>query len=111
MKVVLVGPPTLTDADIARVLPEGTDEIIPAGTWGTHDCILRYVNTHGIKLTEFYIEFEFFGPLAITEHFMRAIDYGDSVVIFPDSSIPESDNFIAQCEKQHKPLTVAEAGR
>lgn len=107
MKVVLVGPPTLTDADISRWLPEGTDEIIPAGTWGTHDCILRYVNTHGIKLTEFYIEFEFFGPLAIMEHFMRAIDYADSVVLFPDSSIPETDDFIAQCEKQHKPLKIA----
>ncbi|MBR6790206.1 MAG: hypothetical protein IKM31_04990 [Oscillospiraceae bacterium] len=108
MKIAFAAPQNITAAELAAHLPEDTDEIVPAGTWGTSRDVLRYANTNGIKVTEFLVEYEMFGPSAMMEHFMRAIDYADQVLIFPGDGLPDAENYVRQCRLQKKPLQVIE---
>lgn len=105
MKVAFTGPQSVTASDIVPYLPEGTDEIIPAGMWSAGESMLQYANTNGIKVTEYLVEYEFFGTMALMEHFMRAIDRADQVIIFREG-LPDAESYIDQCRKQRKPLRV-----
>ena len=107
MKVAVTAPSDIALDLLTAHLPEDTCEIIPAGIWGAGESMLRYAKSRGIKVTELFVEYEEFGPMALLEHFMRAIDYADRVIIFR-GSLPDIDSYIGQCELHRKPLTVVD---
>ena len=108
MKIAVTAPSDIALAELAAHLPEDIGEIIPAGVWGAGRSLLQYAVPRGIKVTELFVEYEEFGPMALLEHFMRAIGSADRVIIFRDGSLPDIDRYIEQCGLHRKPLTVVD---
>jgi len=84
MKTAIIGSRGITDIDIGRYLPEGTDEIVSGGAKGVDTLAREFAVRHGIKLTEFlpdYREYRRGAPLKRNE---QIVEYADVILAFWD---------------------------
>ena len=106
MKVAIIGSRNLTVSDLGAYLPEGTTEIVSGGVRGIDTCTREYAQTKGIKLTEYFPEYERYDRGAPIKRNREIIDYADIVIAFWDGASRGTKCVIDQCFRDHKKLVV-----
>ena len=110
MKVAVIGSRGLTVKDLGKYLPPDTTEIISGGAKGVDTCAREYANTHGIKLTEFLLEYKKFGHSAPLKRNITIIENADLVLAFWDGSSRGTKFVIDNCRRLGVEVKVSAAG-
>ncbi len=102
MKVAVIGSRSLTVKHLENYLPNGTTEIVSGGARGIDTCAKKYAEEVGIKLTEFFPQYELYGRSAPLRRNIQIINYADCVLAFWDGNSHGTRFVIETCKKQGK---------
>lgn len=103
MKIAVIGSRNLIINNLGDYLPINVTEIISGGAKGIDSCAKKYALEKGIKLTEFYPEYQKYGKGAPLRRNLQIIDYADIVLAFWDGKSRGTKFVIEQCRKKEKP--------
>ncbi len=92
--------------ELAKYLPEGTDEIVSGGAKGVDSLAREYALANGLKLTEFLPEYEKYGRGAPLRRNLEIVKYADTVLAFWDGISRGTAHVIKSCEKSGKSVRV-----
>lgn len=106
MKIAVIGSRNLTVKDLKQYLPENVTEIVSGGAAGIDSCAREYARANGMKLTEFFPNYEKYGRRAPIMRNDLIIDYADMVLAFWDGSSRGTKYVIESCKKKNKKITV-----
>lgn len=106
MKVAIVGSRSLTVDDLEKYLPDDVTEIVSGGAKGIDTCARDYAIDNGIKLTEFYPEYNKYGRSAPIKRNQQIIEYADIVIAFWNGTSRGTFNVIESCRKIGKKIKV-----
>lgn len=106
MKIAIIGSRNLTVKDLKQYLPENVTEIVSGGAAGIDSCAREYARTNGMKLTEFFPNYEKYGRRAPIIRNDLIIDYADMVLAFWDGSSRGTKYVIESCKKKNKKIAV-----
>lgn len=106
MKIAIVGSRSLTVPDLQRYLPKDVTEIVSGGAQGVDTSARAYARAKGLKLTEFFPNYEKYGRSAPLVRNDQIIDYADAVFAFWDGQSRGTKYVIDTCKKKHKKVTV-----
>ena len=84
MKLAIVGSRTLTNIALEQYVMKDVTEIVSGGAVGVDRCAAEYAKSKGIKLTEFYPDYERYGRAAPIIRNKKIVDYADAVIAFWD---------------------------
>lgn len=84
MRVAVVGARGIQIEDLGAYLPEETSMIVSGGVKGVDSCARKYAGSHGIRLLEFFPEYERYGRAAPIKRNDRILENADHAVIFWD---------------------------
>ena len=98
MKVAVIGTRSLYVADIGSHLPQGCTEIVSGGARGVDTCAANYAHDVGLKLTEFYPDYDRYGKVAPLVRNREIVDYADRVVAFWDGESGGTRYVINYCQ-------------
>jgi predicted Rossmann fold nucleotide-binding protein DprA/Smf involved in DNA uptake len=99
MKVAVIGSRGLSVTDLGRYLPENTTEIVSGGAKGVDTSAREYALSHGIKLTEFLLEYTKYGRSAPLKRNITIIGYSDIVLAFWDGKSSGTKFVIDNCHR------------
>ncbi|MBE6606686.1 MAG: hypothetical protein E7635_06585 [Ruminococcaceae bacterium] len=107
MKVAIIGSRGLCVNDFSPYLPDGITEIVSGGARGIDTSAREYANRHGILITEFFPEYDKYGPKA-APHIRndKIIDYADIVLAFWDGRSRGTRSVIEKCKQRGKKVIV-----
>ena len=103
MKVAVVGSRTLTQIPLAEYLPPQCTEIVSGGARGVDTYARDYALSHGLKLTEFYPDYDRYGRSAPLVRNDQIVAHADMVLAFWDGVSRGTLYTLRQCKKQGKP--------
>ena len=83
MRIAIVGSRSITVDNIGDYIAN-VDEIVSGGAAGIDKCAAKYAKEHGIKLTEFLPEYEFYGRAAPIIRNKKIVDYAEKVIVIWD---------------------------
>ena len=106
MKVAVVGSRNLTVTDLRRYLPQGVTEIVSGGARGIDTCAREYAQRNGLKLTEFFPDYQKYGRTAPLKRNLQIIAYADIVVVFWDGESHGTRFVIERCRKMNKKVIL-----
>ena len=106
MKVAIIGSRNLIVNDLQNYLPPNVTEIVSGGAKGIDTCAREYAQNNGIKLTEFFPEYDKYGRSAPLKRNLLIIGYADEVVAFWDGRSRGTGYVIDNCKKMNKRVTV-----
>lgn len=106
MKVAVVGSRNLTIENFEKYLPKDTNEIVSGGARGIDTCAREYAIKNGLKLTEFFPEYDKYSRNAPLRRNLQIIDYADCVIVFWDGESRGTKYVIDHCKKQNKKVIV-----
>ena len=106
MKVAVVGSRNLTVTDLRRYLPQGVTEIVSGGARGIDTCAREYAQRNGLKLTEFFPDYQKYGRTAPLKRNLQIIAYADIVVVFWDGESHGTKFVIERCRKMNKKIIL-----
>lgn len=106
MKVAVVGSRNLTVTDLHRYLPQGVTEIVSGGARGIDTCAREYAQRNGLKLTEFFPDYQKYGRTAPLKRNLQIIAYADIVVVFWDGESHGTKFVIERCRKMNKKVIL-----
>lgn len=106
MKIAVIGSRNLIINNLGDYLPINVTEIISGGAKGIDSCAKKYALEKGIKLTEFYPEYQKYGKGAPLRRNLQIIDYADIVLAFWDGKSRGTKFVIEQCRKKGKTVRV-----
>ena len=106
MKVAVVGSRNLTVTDLRRYLPQGVTEIVSGGARGIDTCAREYAQRNGLKLTEFFPDYQKYGRTAPLKRNLQIIAYADMVVAFWDGESHGTRFVIEHCRKMNKKVIL-----
>lgn len=106
MKVAVIGSRGLKVDNLGEYLPEGTTEIISGGAKGVDACAREYAISHGIKLTEFFPEYEKYGKSAPLKRNISIIESADIVIAFWDGKSNGTRFVIEKCHEMGKEIKI-----
>lgn len=106
MKIAVIGSRNLIINNLGDYLPINVTEIISGGAKGIDSCAKKYALEKGIKLTEFYPEYQKYGKGAPLRRNLKIIDYADIVLAFWDGKSRGTKFVIEQCRKKGKTVRV-----
>lgn len=106
MKVAIIGSRGLSVADLGKYLPEGTTEIVSGGARGVDTSAREYAISRGLKLTEFFPEYDKYGKGAPLKRNITIIEYADLVLAFWDGQSHGTKFVIDNCKQRNIPVKV-----
>lgn len=106
MKIAVIGSRNLIINNLGDYLSINVTEIISGGAKGIDSCAKKYALEKGIKLTEFYPEYQKYGKGAPLRRNLQIIDYADIVLAFWDGKSRGTKFVIEQCRKKGKTVRV-----
>ena len=106
MKVAIIGSRNLTVNDLESYLPEGVTKIVSGGAKGIDNCAGKYARANGLKLTEFFPEYDKYGRSAPLKRNLQIIEYADCVLAFWDGQSRGTKYVIDNCKKKNKKVSV-----
>ena len=106
MRVAVIGSRDLEVEDLEKYLPEETVEIVSGGARGIDACARRYALKRGLKLTEFFPDYEQFGKSAPLRRNITIIENSDLVLAFWDGASRGTRFVIDHCKKTGKPIKI-----
>ena len=83
MRIAIVGSRTITEVKIENYVSK-TDEIVSGGAVGVDFCAAEYARKNGLKLTEFFPQYERYGRAAPIVRNKEIVDYAEKIIVFWD---------------------------
>lgn len=77
MRVAVVGSRNMEIKHLGEYLPEKVTEIVSGGARGIDACARKYALENGLKLKEFFPEYNKYGKVAPLKRNLQIIDYAD----------------------------------
>ena len=106
MKIAIVGSRNITNLELREYIPEDVDEIVSGGATGVDSCAAKYAINNGIKLTEFYPQYDLYGRAAPIVRNKKIVEYADKIIIFWDGNSKGTLSVIKYAEKIGKSFNV-----
>ena len=106
MKVAVIGSRSLTVQNLGEYLPQGVTEIVSGGAKGIDTCAREYAQRNGLKLTEFFPDYQKYGRTAPLKRNLQIIAYADIVVVFWDGESHGTRFVIERCRKMNKKVIL-----
>lgn len=106
MKLAIIGSRNLKCNGLSQVVPPETTEIVSGGARGIDTCAKEFAIQNGLKLTEFYPEYEKYGREAPLIRNDLIIDYCDEVLAIWDGRSSGTRYVIDNCKRRNKRITV-----
>ena len=108
MIIAVIGSRKLVVEDLSVYLPENTTEIVSGGAMGIDSCAKEYAIRNGVKITEFFPDYQRFGRAAPIKRNEQIVEYADEVIAFWDGASRGTKYVIEYCKKKNKRVTVFE---
>ena len=106
MKMAVVGSRTITQIPLEHVIPPQCTEIVSGGARGVDTCAKQFALSHGLKLTEFYPDYDRYGRAAPLKRNDQIVAHADMVLAFWDGESRGTLYTLRQCKKQGKPYRL-----
>ena len=106
MKVAIVGSRNLTNIALDRYINDEAEEIVSGGAVGVDLCAAKYAKSKGLRLTEFFPQYECYGRAAPIVRNKQIVDYADEIIVFWNGSSRGTLSVIKYAQKTGKPLKV-----
>ena len=106
MKVAVIGSRGIESVDLEEYLPKECDEIVSGGAKGVDRCAAAFAKEKGMKLTEFFPQYERYGRAAPIRRNYQIVEYADEVLAFWDGASKGTLSVIKHCEKTNTPCTI-----
>ena len=106
MKIAIVGSRSLQVKDLENYIPENVTEIVSGGAVGIDSCARQYARKKGLRLTEFFPNYEKYDSKAPLVRNLQIIEYADSVIAFWDGKSTGTRHVINHCREQNKKIRV-----
>lgn len=106
MKLAIVGSRSLANIMLEPYVWKEVEEIVSGGAVGVDSCAAEYAKRNGIKLTEFFPEYERYGRAAPLVRNRAIVDYADKIIAFWDGKSPGTLSVIKYAKKTGKNVTV-----
>ncbi len=106
MKIAVVGSRSITNIPLANVIPPQCTEIVSGGARGVDTCARIYAQVHGLKLTEFFPDYDRYGRAAPLKRNDLIVAHADMVLAFWDGESRGTIYTVRQCKSQGKPYRV-----
>ena len=84
MKLAIIGSRGIMMENLEKYLPDCVDEIVSGGAKGIDGCAAAYARKKGIKLTEFFPEYQKYGRAAPLRRNETIAEYADEAIAFWD---------------------------
>ena len=106
MKVAIIGSRGLNIENLEDYVPKDTTEIISGGAKGVDFCAKTYAIAHGLKLTEFLLEYGKYGRASPLKRNITIIQNADFVLAFWDGYSKGTKFVIEHCKKYNIPIKI-----
>lgn len=106
MKIAIIGARNLGVIGLEKFLPKDVTEIDSGGAKGVDTCARKYAQTHDIRLTEFFPDYNLYGKSAPLKRNLEIIAYAELVLAFWDGKSRGTKYVIDNCKKQGVPIKV-----
>ena len=106
MRVAVVGSRGLNVDHLGKYLPVEVTEIVSGGARGVDACAREYALSHGLKLTEFFPEYEKYGRSAPLKRNITIVENADMVLAFWDGASRGTKFVIEYCKSRGVPVQV-----
>ncbi len=106
MKIAIIGSRNLGVIGLEKFLPKDVTEIVSGGARGVDTCAREYAQTHDIRLTEFFPDYNLYGKSAPLKRNLEIIAYAELVLAFWDGKSRGTKYVIDNCKKQGVPIKV-----
>ena len=106
MKIAVVGSRNLTNIEIDKYITEDVDEIVSGGAIGVDSCAAEYAKRRGLKLTEFFPQYDKYGRAAPIVRNKDIVNYADKIIVFWNGSSKGTLSVIKYAQKIGKPLEI-----
>jgi hypothetical protein len=106
MKIAVIGSRGIVVRDLENYLPEETTEIVSGGARGVDTSARYYAQKNGLKLTEFFPDYDTYGKIAPLMRNLEIIDYADEVYAFWDGISRGTKYVIENCRRKKKKVHV-----
>ena len=105
MRIAIVGSRTVTEVKIENYVSK-TDEIVSGGAVGVDFCAAEYARKNGLKLTEFFPQYERYGRAAPIVRNKEIVDYAEKIIVFWDGKSKGAESVIKYAKKTGKSCQV-----
>ena len=106
MKLAIIGSRTLTNITLEQYISKDVKEIVSGGAVGVDACAAKYAKRKGLKLTEFYPQYEHYGRAAPIVRNKMIVDYADAIVAFWDGKSKGTLAVIKYAQKSGKECKI-----
>ena len=106
MKIAVVGSRNLTNAEIDKYITEDVDEIVSGGAIGVDSCAAEYAKRRGLKLTEFFPQYDKYGRAAPIVRNKDIVNYADKIIVFWNGSSKGTLSVIKYAQKIGKHIEI-----
>ncbi|MBR6790205.1 MAG: hypothetical protein IKM31_04985 [Oscillospiraceae bacterium] len=106
MKLGIIGSYDLVPSDLRLHLPDTIGEILSDGVGGLGDSLRQYALAKGIKMTEYFPEYDKYGPKAVRIRDRQLIGEADRVIVFHGRVLTRTDSVEEICRELGKPMQV-----
>lgn len=106
MKIAVVGSRSITSVPLENLIPPQCTEIVSGGARGVDTYARLFAAAHGLKLTEFYPDYDRYGRAAPLKRNDLIVKHADMVLAFWDGESRGTLYTIRQCKNQGKPCRV-----
>lgn len=103
MRIAVVGSRSITSIPLDGLIPPQCTEIVSGGARGVDTCAKEYALAHGLKLTEFYPDYDRYGRSAPLKRNDQIVAHADMVIAFWDGVSRGTIYTLKQCKQQGKP--------
>ena len=106
MKIAVVGSRNLTNIEIDKYITEDVDEIVSGGAIGVDSCAAEYAKRRGLKLTEFFPQYDKYGRAAPIVRNKDIVNYADKIIVFWNGSSKGTLSVIKYAQKIGKHIEI-----
>ena len=106
MKLAVIGSRNIKNIALEEYISEDVDEIVSGGAVGVDLCAAEYARKNGLKLTEFFPQYNRYGRAAPIMRNKEIVEYADKVIAFWDGSSRGTLSVIKYAEKISKRCDV-----
>lgn len=106
MKIAVVGSRGITSIPLENLIPPQCTEIVSGGARGVDTCARLFAEAHGLKLTEFYPDYDRYGRVAPLKRNDLIVAHADMVLAFWDGESRGTLYTLRQCKIQGKPYRL-----
>lgn len=109
MRIAVIGSRqcgNLTVEDVLAQLPANCTEIVSGGAVGVDDLARQAARKRGLRMTEFFPDYETFGRKAPLVRNRQIVDYAQAVLAFWDYQSNGTRQVILYARKVEKPVQI-----